>query len=286
MVDVSPQRPPSAIHVDLDGASAIFPVHGRRYDHATDPLFETGIRNALRVLERADVRATFFLIAEDLDDPRKRELVREICAAGHEIASHTMTHRKLTALDASEKRREIIDSRARISDVLGVAVSGFRAPQFAVDRETLELLDEAGYSYDSSLFPGAASARRLGFEHLPDRPHRPLPGSLLTELPMPGHAPLPFPFHPSYSLMLGLWYFRAGINLFARRQAPLVLLFHLTDFADPLPQSYLPSRRLKYYTLSHLDAATKTRRCSEIIEHVRERFSIVTTQRYLTSSLS
>jgi hypothetical protein len=143
-----------------------------------------------------------------------------------------------------------------------------------MDRESFEMVDEAGYAYDSSLFPNADFARRIGVDQLSESPHRPLTGRQLVELPMPAYSPLPVPFHPCYSLVLGEWYFRLGLSLFRRKGAPLALLFHLTDFADPLPEDRLPNPMAKIYTLSHLSAETKLRRCERMLGLVRRDYQL------------
>ena len=264
------RKPLAAIHLDLDGATHIFRAHGWRYAGNDDPLFETGLWRALEFFEAMKVRVTLFAIAEDLDDPRKRELLQEAVRQGHEVASHSLTHRKLTTLTRDEKRREVFESLERIETGLGVGVRGFRAPGFEIDRETLELVDLAGYRYDSSLFPGTASARGGS-----KSPYRPLKNRRLMELPMPGYDLLPFPFHPSYSLVLGTWYFRLGLRRFHRWGAPLVLLFHLTDFSDPLRPDRLPGRKARLFTLSHLKGAPKRRRCAEMVNLVQSHYRIV-----------
>jgi hypothetical protein len=267
----------AVIHLDLDGASAIYRVHGCSFDADRDGLFETGLQNALDFFRKAKVQATLFVIAEDLGDPRKVELLAEAVKRGHEIASHTLTHRKLTALDRDEKRREIFESRERIAAKLGVDARGFRAPGFAIDNESLELIDAAGYAYDSSLFPETKFARKIGVTKLSAAPHQLLENRRLVELPLPAYAPLPAPFHPCYSLVLGTWYFRLGLRRFRQTGSPLVVLFHLTDFSDPLPNHQLPNWRAKFYTLSHMTREVKWRRCEQMLELVRNHYWIADT---------
>jgi peptidoglycan/xylan/chitin deacetylase (PgdA/CDA1 family) len=293
MVKVSPTTPIASkgsadaksilatIHLDLDGGVHIYRVNGWRYKAPDDLLFETGLRQALDFFDRAKVRATLFVIAEDLGDPRKRELLSEAVRRGHDIASHSLTHRKLTTLNSDDKRREIFESRERLAQELGVEVRGFRAPGFDTDRESLELIDSAGYSYDSSLFPTPGVARRVGISNLCASPHYPLEDRQLVELPLPAHWPLPFPFHPCYSLVLGEWYFRAGLRRFRRTAAPLVLLFHLTDFADPLPENLLPNRMASLYTLSHINGERKRKRCEQMLELVNRQYELVETKTLL-----
>ena len=276
-------RPPAVVHLDLDGATAIYAVHGWRYPSGTDALFDSGFANALRFFEAAGVRATLVLIASDLDDPAKRRLLTDAVPRGHEIASHSLTHRPLTGLDRDGKWREIAASRQSIEATLGVEVRGFRAPGFHIDRESLELIAAAGYRYDSSLFPTAACARRIGVAHVGPAPHCPHAHSPLVELPLPLHAPLPLPFHPSYSLVLGDWYFRSGLRRFRRTGAPLVLLFHLTDFADPLPAAERPGWAATLYTLSFLSAARKRERCQRMLDLVTRDYELTDTARLLAS---
>lgn len=258
---------PAVVHVDLDGGPEIYEAHGWRYPAKEDPLFFSGLRTALDFFDAAGVRATLFVIGRQLDDPAKRELLCEARRRGHEIASHTQTHRHLTKLTADDKRREIFESRERIGTALNCDPVGFRAPGFHIDSECFALLAEAGYRYDSSLFPGTPAPQRL------------------RELPMPRHAPLPFPFHPCFSLVLGLPYFRLALARFVRCQMPLVFLFHLTDFADPLPDGLLQGWGSRFYTLSHLAGTAKRERCAAMLEAVRTSFQLVTTENLLESYL-
>lgn len=259
-----PSKPRAAVHVDLDGAEHIFRVHGRRWENSRDALFETGLLGCLELFEQRGIPATLFLIAEDLDRPEKAELVDEASKRGFEIASHTLTHPDLTTLDRDAKRREIFASRDRIAESCGTVPAGFRAPQFRFDAECAQLLDEAGYRWDSSLFPSDKAG-----------PY-PLLGGV-TELPMPPKLFGAAPFHPSYSLALGDGLFRMGLRRAARSEAPLILLFHLTDFAEPLPNDALPIRKLKYFTLSHLSAAHKRDRCRRMLDEVEQRYEVCPT---------
>ncbi len=275
---MSGARPRAVVHVDLDGAADIFYAHGWPHPYGDDPLYESGLRNTLALLAHNGVSATLFTIASSLDDPAKLALVREATRQGHEIASHSATHASLVALTRDQKRHEIAASRASIGNALGVTVRGFRAPGYAIDRECLELLDEAGYQYDSSAFPTPLYARRLAapVERLL-APHRPLAGRELIELPLPDHRPSPVPFSPSYALLLGERYFRWGVERHLRGGRPLAMLFHLTDLADPMPRERLRGFAPRLYTLSLLSARTKRERCQRMLDIVRERYEIVPT---------
>ena len=270
-------RARAVVHVDLDGARHIYQSHGWTYDYADDPLFVSGFRNLLSFLDRNRIRATMFAIAGDLEDGEKRECLEEAVRRGHEIASHTVTHPRLRQLGEEDKRREIAESREKLQSALRVDVRGFRAPGYDIDRECLELLDVYGYRYDSSVFPTADFAKRLSVPTVFNYPYRPLYDSGLFELPLPGHKPAPFPFHPSYSLLLGDAYFAWGLRRCVASGEPLIHLLHLTDFADPLPRERLRGLRSKMYTLSHLAARTKITRCQRMIDRVRKHYDFTET---------
>jgi peptidoglycan/xylan/chitin deacetylase (PgdA/CDA1 family) len=261
-----PDRSPATLHIDLDGASHIFRLHGWHWTGA-DPVYENGVPHALDFLDAAGVRATFFVIAEDFGDPAKAKLIQEIVSRGHQLASHALTHAPLRDLDPAGKRREIFDSRALITRETGVEPAGFRAPNFSIDSESLRLLAEAGYAWDSSMVAGS-------------RLRMPADCTLL-EIPMPAHRPLPFPWHPSYGLVLGMHYFERGLRRHLRRQLPLVLLFHLIDFADPLPAARLSGWSQRLYTLSHIAGARKRERCRRMLDRVSNDFDVVDMDRML-----
>ncbi len=278
---VPEQKQDACIHVDLDGASAIYAAHNWGRHGCEDRLFETGFLNLLRFFQTAGIHATFFAIAEDLEDGMKRELIREAILRGHEIASHSLTHRLLSTLSRDEKRKEVFESRARLESVLGVAIQGFRAPGFDIDRETLEMIDEAGYRYDSSLFPTKKFARKVEVTDVSISPQVVIPNRRLIELPLPKHNPLPVPFHICYSLVLGAGYFRFGLRRFRQTGAPMVLLFHLTDMADPLGGLHNRSWKEKFFTLSFLRVQEKIFRCKEMVDAVQESYRFVKTEQLL-----
>lgn len=270
--------PPAAVHVDLDGAREIFEGHGWGWPHTEDPIFESGLRAFLDFLADNQVRATLFVIARSVLDPHRRPLLQAAVAQGHEIASHSLTHQYLTAIDPAEKRREIAESRTVLEQELGVPVRGFRAPGYRIDRASLELLADCGYAYDSSAFPTRAHAKVLATSVEALRaPHQPVPGRPLVEWPMPDHRPFPLPFNPSYSLLVGDWLFRTGLARFRRTGRPLALLFHLIDLAEPLPAARLRGLSSRIFTLSTMSSAEKRARCQRMLDLARREYRLMTT---------
>jgi polysaccharide deacetylase family protein (PEP-CTERM system associated) len=83
-------------------------------------------------------------------------LIREAVAAGHEIAAHGYYHRLIYDMSPAEFYQDALNARKVLEDLSGRAVTGFRAPAFSVTERTpwfFEKLVEAGYGYDSSVFP-------------------------------------------------------------------------------------------------------------------------------------
>ena len=265
-------------HVDTDGLAAIYRGHGRVWE-GRDPFFLSAVESSLRFFEEVDARATYFVIAEDLEDKEKLEALRGVAAAGHEIACHGFRHRYLNRVESELKREEIVDAKAAIEDGLGVAVRGFRAPGYSIDAESLELLAGAGYAYDSSVFPTFAFRERLGLQRLYPDPFEILPDAGLMEFPMPVAGAFLPPFHPAYAFYLRRAYFRSGLRRSARRADHLTLLFHFTDFAEP--QEAVDSLRLRIFTNDFFAAETKRRFLAGLVADVRETWEVTTTERFL-----
>ena len=80
----------------------------------------------LDVLEREGVRATFFLLGQEL--VRNPQLGEEIVAAGHEIAVHGWTHRMMLLRGPLSARDDITRAYEYIAEVTGVTPRWYRPP--------------------------------------------------------------------------------------------------------------------------------------------------------------
>ncbi len=109
----------------------------------------------LEILEEKEQTATFFILGNVAK--KYPQLIREIAAAGHEVASHGYNHQSIFKLTPKQVKEDVTSSVALLEDISGKKVIGFRAPDFSI-REYLfewycEALSENGLRYDSSLFP-------------------------------------------------------------------------------------------------------------------------------------
>ncbi|MCI0586538.1 MAG: DUF3473 domain-containing protein [Planctomycetes bacterium] len=108
----------------------------------------------LDLLASARARATFFTLGWVAE--REPSLVREIAAAGHEIASHGYDHRFVLDLGPEGFREDLRRSRGILEGLVGKSIRGFRASTFTVTLRTpwaLPTIAEEGFLYDSSVFP-------------------------------------------------------------------------------------------------------------------------------------
>jgi polysaccharide deacetylase family protein (PEP-CTERM system associated) len=146
---------------------------------------ERQVVELLELLDVSGVNATFFVLGWVAE--RHPSIVRAIANQGHEIASHGYGHDCVYRLSPHEFLEDVQRARKLLEDIAGTKVVGYRAPTFTVTRSTLWALDvllEAGYRYDSSIFP--IRHDRYGFAQFPTHPIRIMweNGSILDEYPM------------------------------------------------------------------------------------------------------
>jgi polysaccharide deacetylase family protein (PEP-CTERM system associated) len=139
----------------------------------------------LEILSETATAATFFVLGWVAE--RHPELVRAIHVRGHEVACHGYGHQMITRLSRPQFADDIRRAKATVEDAAGAAVIGYRAPTFSVVRETLwslEVLAEAGFRYDSSIFPVVHD--RYGIPDAVRFPHRRAAGDglVIAEFPL------------------------------------------------------------------------------------------------------
>ena len=145
---------------------------------------EASTGRLLDLLARHGATGTFFVVGWLAD--RKPELVRRIASAGHEIASHSWWHRRVPTITPAEFREDVTRTKARLEEICGREVRGFRAPSFSIlpgMEWAFDILLETGHTFDSSVFP----IRRPGYGW-PGAPTAPYdivrPAGTLREYPM------------------------------------------------------------------------------------------------------
>jgi polysaccharide deacetylase family protein (PEP-CTERM system associated) len=118
---------------------------------------EANTMRILELLDRHGAQATFFTLGWVAE--RHPELIRQIAAGGHEVASHGYGHELVYTQTPSEFRADVERSKNILEDVTGQQVVGYRAPCFSITDWGIEILQELGFEYDSSVFPTVAHDR-------------------------------------------------------------------------------------------------------------------------------
>lgn len=110
-----------------------------------------GLKRLIKILDKYNVKSTFFTTCDCIEKYPK--IFQKLKKQGHEIALHAYEHKTFTKLSYNKKKKQIKDSMACFKKYLNQHPNGFRAPQHLIDQETLDLLEEHGFVYDSSYLP-------------------------------------------------------------------------------------------------------------------------------------
>jgi peptidoglycan/xylan/chitin deacetylase (PgdA/CDA1 family) len=144
----------AAFTFDVDAESAVLwgsPGNADRMSvmshQAYGPL--VGVPRLLGLLERHGIRSTFFVPGYTAH--RYPAVVKDIVAAGHEVAHHGYLHEQPTAVSAEEEAANLDRGLQALEEVAGVRPVGYRAPMWDLSWRSPALLAERGFLYDSSL---------------------------------------------------------------------------------------------------------------------------------------
>jgi peptidoglycan-N-acetylglucosamine deacetylase len=118
-----------------------------------------GAPRLLALFEREAVPTTWFVPGHTL--VTFPEQAAAIVAGGHELGTHGWYHEDFAELSRDEQRDVLERSREAVAAVASSPAAGFRAPYWSLGPGTLELVEETGYRYDSSLMSGDAWPSRV-----------------------------------------------------------------------------------------------------------------------------
>lgn len=147
-------RAAASFAFDVDAESAVLSAApgsqhrpGVMSHQAYGPL--VGVPRILRLLERRGVAATFFVPGYTAE--RYPGVVRDVVAAGHEVAHHGYLHEGLRGVPPEVEARWFDRGLLALERAAGVHPVGYRAPMWEPTWYTPELLHSRGLLYDSSL---------------------------------------------------------------------------------------------------------------------------------------
>ena len=202
------------------GLTFTMDLEDHRSDERSPCRYPHNARVVLAFLNEQGIRATVFVVGNLVDEVPG--LLREIAAAGHEIALHSYRHVTLEHESPESFRHELARSRTRLEQLTGLPIVGFRAPVFSLTSQSLwvvPVLSELGFQYSSSVLPA-----RNPLHGFPGAPRRAFswPGGLL-EIPAPviKLGPLWVPFLGGFYLRyLPLPLIQRWLNSALEGQAP------------------------------------------------------------------
>ena len=148
-------------------------VQGKVFGITFDDGFENNLRCALPVLQRFSFTSTCYVVAEligksniwDADNGVAQVPLmnaRQLQAwvdGGQELGSHTLTHAKLTDLDARQQMKEIAQSKSAIDSCVQqqYGVRHFCYPYGAFDSVSIEAVKAVGYVTATTTLRGRVS---------------------------------------------------------------------------------------------------------------------------------
>ncbi len=234
-----------SVSIDIDSLRHYHRIHGLATPRfkGPDPVYTIALPRFLELFRLYNIKATFFVIGEDLQEPIHQEILHQALAEGHELANHTFHHEyHLTRFSEYNMEKEIAEGEEALKALLppNRRIVGFRAPGYNIDEKLLKILKRRGYLYDSSIFPSypyyIAKGLVMAFLALKGTPSASLLGSPKVLL-----QPVK-PFIPSFE----------GDN---EESSPSP--FHLEDIVEEsvlweLPMTLIPYLRLPYIGTSLL----------------------------------
>ncbi|HEV7843127.1 MAG TPA: XrtA system polysaccharide deacetylase [Pyrinomonadaceae bacterium] len=240
--------------------------------------FEQNTLKALDLLDRHNIKATFFVLGWIAD--KQPEIVREVARRGHEIANRGYYHRSIQQMTPEEFREDLSRSREALENASRMHVIGYRAarklsaPQ---DLWALDVLAEEGYAYDSSFVPNRRVLRtepqqRFAYQHRAGE-------KLLWEFPVSTVSLLGW-----HMPVAGGNYFRQFPHALVRRvvqhwhetyDAPFVMYMHVWELDPEQPRISGASHLMKIRHYRNLH------KMADIIEDYLKRYSFVGMGDYL-----
>ncbi|BCX89812.1 hypothetical protein MIN45_P2185 [Methylomarinovum tepidoasis] len=178
--------PTNAMSVDVEDyfqVSAFEPHIDRRDWDRWPHRVQANTERVLALFDETGVKATFFTLGWVAE--RYPGLIREIVAAGHELACHGYDHRRATEQTSEAFREDVTRAKKLLEDTGGVAVIGYRAASYSIGRDNLwalEVLQQVGFRYSSSIYP--VKHDLYGMPEAPRFAFRPEVAPQLLEIPI------------------------------------------------------------------------------------------------------
>lgn len=121
-----------------------------------------GLDRYIEILDKYNIKATLFVLS-DLAGEIKEKLEKYI-SNGHKIALHGKRHIPPSLISNEQFEEQITYAKNKLEAMFDVAVKGYRAPCFSIDREKLDILQNLGFDYDASRMDFSAARHNIPME--------------------------------------------------------------------------------------------------------------------------
>lgn len=235
----------------------------------------------LNLFDEFDVKATFFILGWVAE--RNRELVKEIAERGHEVACHGYSHQLIYNQSPEVFSEETHRSKQVLEDIAQAPIRGYRAASYSITKNSrwaLDIIAEAGFEYDSSIFP--VRHDRYGIPDAPEFPHRMKisNGQSIVEFPLSTVKLLKYKLPVAGGGYFRLYPYgitRAGLSLINRRQQPFIFYLHPWEI-DPEQPKVSAGWLSQFRHYNNLD------KCESRLHRLLSDFKFGTVERILSSS--
>jgi polysaccharide deacetylase family protein (PEP-CTERM system associated) len=131
-----------------------------------EPRYERNTLKTLDLLDQTKTKATFFVLGWIAE--QNPQLIREIVARGHEIASRGFYHRSLKNLTIEEFREDLRKTNRALEEASGQKIIGYRSAEklnYEKDAWIFNALADEGFVYDASFLPIRKDEKPKRFAH-------------------------------------------------------------------------------------------------------------------------
>lgn len=235
----------------------------------------------LAIFRKNKCAATFFVLGHVAE--KFPELIKEIHAEGHEIASHGYAHKLVYNQSPEEFRSDLQRSLKVLAELTGERIRGYRAPSWSARKEFewfWRILAEEGIEYDSSLFPFKTFL--YGDNEVPTYIHRYSVDQERTIVEIPPSvmhfSGKRIPFSGGFFLrtmpVIFVRYFIKNNNKYGK---PVVVYFHPWEFDAEQP-------RIKMKYRDYFIQYTNIKNMHGKIEKITKEFSFTSIKNYLSQN--
>ncbi|MBN1377781.1 MAG: DUF3473 domain-containing protein [Gammaproteobacteria bacterium] len=232
----------------------------------------------LELFDAAGIKTTFFIlgwVAEKLPN-----IVEKIFTLGHEVACHGYSHQLVYEQSPEEFKQETIRSKSLLEDIIQHPVAGYRAASYSITRSSywaMEILINAGFDYDSSIFP--VRHDRYGVPDSPLQPYRitTATGQSIIEFPLSTLKLFNYSLPVAgggYFRLYPYWLTKLAFSRLSRLGRPGIFYLHPWE-VDPEQPRYKASMLSTFRHYNNLD------KCEARLSRLLKDFKFTTVQNTL-----